>query len=79
MMRTMTIKEARARMRDAVDLVEQGGTIVITRNGREAARLCPVRKTRRPLPCLGAFRAGVTRPSRGLSESVIEDRAQARY
>lgn len=78
-MQTMTIKEARARMRYAVDLVEQGESIVITRNGRQAARLCPVQEKSRPLPSLQEFRKGLKRPSPSLSESVVKARAQERY
>ena len=78
-MQTMTIKEARARIRYAVDLVEQGESIVITRNGRQAAWLCPVHTKNQPLPSLQAFRKGLKRPRPSLSESVVKARAQERY
>lgn len=44
------IREARARLAELVDRVERGETVVITRSGREVARLGPPlwREQRRP-------------------------------
>lgn len=44
------IREARARLAELVDRAEQGETVVITRSGREVARLGPPlwREQRRP-------------------------------
>ena len=78
-MQTMTIKEARTRIRHAVDLAEQGETVIVTRKGRPAARLCPPGSERPPLPSLKDFRAGLSRPSPGLSESVVAARNQERF
>src|SRR4051794_27194045 len=38
---TIGIREARARLAELVDRAEQGETLVITRSGREVARLGP--------------------------------------
>ena len=46
-MRTMTLADAKARLSAAVDLVEAGEEIVITRRGRPVARI--VREAERPL------------------------------
>ena len=45
-MRTMTLAAAKARLSAAVDLVEAGEEIVITRRGRPVARI--VREAERP-------------------------------
>ena len=45
-MRTMTLADAKARLSAAVDLVEAGEEVVITRRGKPVARI--VRETERP-------------------------------
>ncbi|MEK7752637.1 MAG: type II toxin-antitoxin system prevent-host-death family antitoxin [Acidobacteriota bacterium] len=46
-MRTMTLADAKARLSAAVDLVEAGEEIVITRRGRPVARI--VREAKQPV------------------------------
>jgi prevent-host-death family protein len=46
-MRTMTLADAKARLSAAVDLVEAGEEIVITRRGRPVVRI--VREAKRPV------------------------------
>lgn len=47
---TIGIREARARLAELVDRAEQGETLIITRSGREVARLGPLERheQRRP-------------------------------
>lgn len=47
---TVGVREARARLAELVDRAERGETVVITRSGREVARLGPParREQRRP-------------------------------
>lgn len=78
-MKTVPIKEARANLSRLIDLAEQGETVVITRNGKESAQLCPVPHDGSILPSLEAFRATIGPPPTGLSETVIAARKDERF
>lgn len=78
-MRTLSIKEARINISRLVSLAAKGETVVITRNGKEAARLCAMPPRAKALPSLSEFRAGVVRPEHGLTRTVIASRREARF
>jgi prevent-host-death family protein len=60
-MLTINLARAKARLSELLDKVEAGEEVVITRRGREAARLSGVSRPKRPLAemldDLAAFRA----------------------
>lgn len=75
----VSIKEARQHLSDLVDAAEQGETIVITRRGKEVARLAPVVRKPRGLPDLTAFRARIKLKGKPLSQTVIDARREERF
>lgn len=56
-MRTVTLVEAKRRLGELLDSVEAGEEVVITRNGRLAARLVATSQPKQALPDLSALRA----------------------
>lgn len=78
-MRTMNIKEARACLGKLLDGAARGETVVITRHGKESARLSPMPVRAKGLPRLGDFRAGIVTPGTGLAAAVITSRREERF
>ena len=83
-MRSVNIREARQKLSDLVDAAEQGQSVLITRHGKQVARLEPAGPAEgAPLPDLSAFRESIRRAAGGkgapLSKVVREARKQARY
>ena len=83
-MRSVNIREARQKLSDLVDAAEHGQSVLITRHGKEVARIEPAGPARgAPLPDLSAFRASVRAAVQGkgrpLSKTVTESRKEARY
>jgi prevent-host-death family protein len=78
-MLTMTIKEARTCLGKLVDRAEKGQTVVITRRGKESARLVPVPKHPEGLPSLREFRSAMVSPKSELSATVIAARDEERF
>jgi prevent-host-death family protein len=60
-MLTVTLAEAKTKLSELLDKVAAGEEIVITRNGRPAARLAAVGAPKKPPPDLSAFRAKMPR------------------
>ena len=77
-MRVLSIKEVRADFSQLVGVAAKGETVVITRNGKETARLCAMPPHSRALPSLSEFRAKVVRPEIGLARTVIASRREER-
>jgi len=75
----INVKEARKRLSFLLDQVEEGNEIVILRRGKKVARLVPIRKERKPLPRLQAFRASINVSGKPLSETIIEERDKERF
>ena len=79
-MTTVSLKEARKRLGELVRAAEQGESIVLTRRGREVARIEPPASAKREgLPDLTAFRATLDVRGKPLSEVVVENRERERY
>jgi prevent-host-death family protein len=74
----VNIKEARSKLSKLLKKVEHGQHILLTRRGKEVARLVPPQKTRR-LPSLKEFRRTITAPEQGLSAAVLAARDEERY
>ena len=53
--------------------------VTITRRGREIVRLVPVSTQQKPLPGLGAFRAGIRVKGAALSRTVTLSRNEERF
>jgi prevent-host-death family protein len=58
---TVTLVEAKAHLSELLDKVESGQDVVITRHGRPVARIAALRRPKRPLRSLAAFRAKMPR------------------
>ena len=79
-MNRVSLREACRRLGDIVDAAEKGETTVITRRGRQVARVDPVAPAKRKaLPDLSEFRASIRVKGRALSRAVMDRRKGARY
>ena len=76
---TMNIKEARACLSRLIDKAERGETIVITRHGKQSARLGPMPTRTNGLPSLSEFRSGIVTPREGLATTVMAARREERF
>ena len=78
-MSPVSLKRARERLGDLVRAAERGEPVVITRRGREVARLVPVeRSRRRGLPDLSAFRASLKVSGKSLTRELLDLRDEER-
>jgi prevent-host-death family protein len=76
----VNIKEARKRLSDLVDAAERGESVVITRRGKEVARLVPPGPANGSgPPDLSAFRSSIKMKGKRLSRVVTDMRTQDRY
>jgi prevent-host-death family protein len=78
-MNRVNIREARRRLSDILKDAERGESTVITRRGREVARVNPVGGPAGGLPDLSEFRASITVKGKHLSKVVASQRRGARY
>ena len=79
-MDTVNMKEARERLSELVRAAERGESVVITRRGKEVARIVPAdQEPLRGLPDLSEFRASIKFRGKSLSQAVINMRAEERY
>jgi len=79
-MRHINMREARQRFSDLVKAAERGESTVITKRGRQVARLEPVDTGGdAELPDLADFRSSLKVKGEPLSEAVARGRGGARY
>ena len=78
-MRRVKVKEARARLSALLDQVAAGEEIILTRRGKETARLVPPRSHEPDLPSLEDFRASLEEKGEPLSLVVVRSRREERY
>ena len=79
-METMSAKEARQKFSEILKMAEAGETVLITRRGRQIARLVPsAEPKRRVLPDLTAFRASLGKIKNHPEGTIQALRADARY
>ena len=79
-MNRVNMREARRRLSDIVNAAERGHSTVITRRGRQVARVDPVAPVKgRVLPDLTEFRASIKAKGKPLSQVVIDQRNEGRY
>lgn len=78
-MREVNVKQLREQLADYITAASGGEEVVITRRGKPVARLLPPVGEGVEFPDLSAFRASITLEGEPLSETVIEERRQARY
>ena len=78
-MKTVSVAEARRRLKALLDEVSSGHQVSLVRRGREVARLVPPRRRGRRLPALGSFRASIHVTGEPVSEAVVRARRDARY
>jgi prevent-host-death family protein len=79
-MDTVSMSEARKRLSELVRAAEHGESVVITRRGKEVARMVPAEpRARKPLPDLSDFRASLDVEGKPLSRTVVAARHEERY
>lgn len=79
-MTSISLKEARKRLGKLVKAAEHGETVMLTRRGRNVARIvsAALEKPAR-LPDLSEFRASIAVKGKGLSRTVVDLRSEERY
>ena len=75
----VSVKDARDNFKAWLDRAEAGEEIVITRRGKEVARLVPPRREQKTFPDLTEFRNSITLRGEPMSETVIRQRRESRY
>jgi prevent-host-death family protein len=76
----VNLKEARRRLSALVTAAERGESVVITRRGKEVARLVPAAsKPLKRFPDLSAFRASIKVKGGSLTDELLAMRGEERY
>jgi prevent-host-death family protein len=77
----VNLSQAKAGLSELLDKVEKGEEVVITRHGRDVARVSPVAAAKKPidLKALDAFRATQTPWRKPSAELIREMRDEERY
>lgn len=78
-MNQITVREARQHLSGLINAAERGETIVITRRGREVARLVPAEGKHVTMPDLESFRGTLKVKGKALSKMVVEARQEERF
>jgi prevent-host-death family protein len=78
-MKTVSVAEARRKLKALLDEVSAGHEVSVVRRGREVARLVPPARERRRLPDLSSFRASIRVTGEPMSRAVVRARREARY
>jgi prevent-host-death family protein len=78
-MARVSMKEARDRLRELVELAQAGEEVMILRRGREVARLVAPERSAPVFPDLSEFRASIELLGEPASETVIALRRDARF
>jgi prevent-host-death family protein len=78
-MKTVSVAEARKKLRTLLDEVSSGHEVSVVRRGQEVARLVPPRRRGRRLPALGSFRASIRVTGEPVSVAVVRGRRAGRY
>ena len=78
-MNQVNMREARRRLGDIVKAAQRGQSTIITRRGKQVARIEPVAHAEKKLPDLTEFRASLQAKGKPLSQIVIDQRKEARY
>jgi len=76
---TVSIREARQRLRHLLDQVQRGDEIIVLRRGVAVGRIVRPERAKAPLPDLSGLRASVKLRGRALSEDLTEGRRSSRY
>ena len=78
-MKTVSVAEARKKLKALLDEVSSGHEVSVVRRGREVARLVPPERRERRLPSLGAFRKSIRVTGQPVSRAVVRARREARF
>ena len=78
-MRTVSIREARQKLRTLLDDVAAGEEIVLVRRGKAVARLVPAGDTANRLPSLADFRRSIQLRGTTLGEELAAAREEERF
>ena len=73
------MSEARERLPALVDRAAAGEEIILTRRGKEVARLVPPSARAERLPSLEGFLEKIRVQGEALSRTVVREREEARY
>ncbi len=75
----VTTREPRKDFSHLLNLVEAGEEVIITRNGKEIAKLIAQPKVIKTLPDLSEFRDGIKLTGEPLSQTIQAMREDSRY
>ncbi len=78
-MRTVSVREARQKLRSLLDDVAAGEEVVLVRRGKAVARLVPAGDAAKRLPSLADFRRSIQLRGTTLGEELAAAREEERY
>jgi prevent-host-death family protein len=78
-MRRISVKEARSNLRTLLDRVRAGEEVVISRRGKDVARIVPPAQRGPRLPDLSDLRASIRIRGEAMSSLVARARKEERY
>ncbi|MBI3829040.1 MAG: type II toxin-antitoxin system prevent-host-death family antitoxin [Planctomycetes bacterium] len=79
-MTKVSVREARSNLRELIAKAGSGEEVVLTRRGKEVARIVPPRRRPKPFPDLSQFReAMIKRGAKVTGNTVAEMRKEERY
>ena len=78
-MKTVSVAEARRKLKILLDEVSAGNEVSVVRRGREVARLVPPKREGGRLPALSSFRASIRLAGQAMSRAVVRSRREGRY
>jgi prevent-host-death family protein len=75
----ISTKKARGDLSSLLKRVEKGEEVIISRRGKQVARIIPVHTGTKHLPSLKKFRDGIRLRGEPLSQTVVRARTEERY
>jgi prevent-host-death family protein len=79
MMTEISTKRARGDLSSLLKRVEKGEEVIISRRGKQVARIVPIQTRAKHLPSLKKFRDEIRLRGGPLSQTVIRARTEERY
>jgi prevent-host-death family protein len=79
MMTEISTKKARGELSSLLKRVEKGEEVIISRRGKQVARIVPLQTGPKHLPSLKKFRDGIRLRGEPLSQTVVRARTEERY
>lgn len=78
-MTELSTKKARSELSALLKRVERGEEVIISRRGKQVARIVPMKSAPKRLPSLDKFRKEISIHGEPMSQTVLRNRQEERY